>query len=218
MKKFAVIGCGSFGSNVAKTLFDEGHEVLVIDFNKSIVQKAKDFCSDAILADATDKETMEEIGIKDFDTVIISLGQRMETSILTTLHIKETGIKNIIVKAVNGDHMKILSRLGANRIIFPERDMALRLAKQLSTPNLLDYLPVVEDVSTYQIVATKSFLGKTIKELDLRNRYSVLIIAIKKKDSEIFHYIPPSDFKIEEEDLLIVMGKNKDLEKVKELD
>lgn len=218
MKKFAVIGCGSFGSNVAKTLFDEGHEVLVIDFNKSLIQKAKDFCSDAILADATDKETMEEIGIKDFDTVIISLGQRMETSILTTLHLKEIGIKNIIVKAVNEDHMKILSKLGTNKIIFPERDMALRLAKQLSTPNLLDYLPVVEDVSTYEIVATKSFLGKTIKELDLRNRYSVLIIAIKKKDSEIFHYIPPSDFKIEKEDLMVVMGKNKDLEKVKELD
>jgi trk system potassium uptake protein len=218
MKRFAVIGFGSFGSNVAKTLYEKGHEVLVIDSNKNLIQKAQDVCSQAIVADATDRETMEEIGIKDFDTVIVAMGERMEPAVLTTLHLKELGAKSIIVKAINIDHMKILSRVGANRIIFPERDMAIRLAKQLSTPNILDYLPIAEDSSIQEIVAPKSFFGKTIKDLSLRNTYGCLIIAIKNKNSEKFNYIPGSEVTIKEEDLLIVMGSNKDLEGLKKID
>ena len=218
MKSFAVIGFGSFGSNVAQTLFEKGHEVLVIDSNKNLVQKAQDFCSQAVVADATDKETMEDLGIQNFDTVIIALGERMEATVLTTLHLKELGVKSIIAKAINIDHMKILSKVGANRIIFPERDMAIRLAKQLSTPNILDYLPVAEDSSIQEIVAPKSFQGKTIRELDLRNKYGCLIIAIKNKNEEKFAYIPASNVQIKEDDILIVLGVNDDLERLKKVE
>jgi trk system potassium uptake protein TrkA len=218
MKSFAVIGFGSFGSNVAQTLFEKGHEVLVIDSNKAVVQKAQDFCSQAVVADATDKETMEDLGINNFDTVIVALGERMEDSILTILHLKELGLKSIIAKAINIDHMKVLSKVGANRIIFPERDMAIRLAKQLSTPNILDYLPIAEDSSIQEIVAPKSFLGKTVRELDLRNKFGCLIIAIKNKNEEKFSYIPASHVQIKEDDILIVLGINNDLERLKKVE
>ncbi|OGW04721.1 MAG: potassium transporter TrkA [Nitrospinae bacterium RIFCSPLOWO2_01_FULL_39_10] len=214
MRKFVVIGLGMFGFYVAKSLYEKGHEVIAIDKNKEIVQKIKDFSTQAIVADATDKETLMALGVHDVDVAIVGLGTSLDASVLTTLYLKEMGIKNIIAKAITEDHGKILSTIGATEIIFPEKDIAVKVAMSASSTNLLDYLPLSEGYSIMEIAPPSSFIGKSIRDLQLRNRYGTQIIAVKELIPERINFIPSPDFVIKDSDSLIVMGKNEDLEKI----
>jgi trk system potassium uptake protein TrkA len=215
-KSFVVIGLGKFGFYLAKHLFERGHDVIAIDIDKEVVQEIKDHSTKAIIADATSKDTMLSLGIQNVDTAIVSLGTRMDHSILVTLHLKEIGVKDIVVKAITEDHRKILNIIGAKEVIFPERDMGEKLAHSLSSPNLLDYLPLSEGVSIMELVPLHGFIGKSIKDIQLRNKYGVQIIAIKELVPERMNLIPSSDTVIKESDILVLIGPDEAMKKLEE--
>src|SRR5512136_2593940 len=170
MKRVVVIGLGIFGFNIAKDLYENGIEVIAVDKDKEVIQKIKDHSTKAILADGTDKEVMESIGIHEDDVVIISFGEDLAASTLITLHLKEMKVKHIIVKAPNEDHKRVLEKVGATEVIIPEKEMANKVAKSLTSPNILDYLPLSGDYTISEIAPPSSFLGKTIANLNLRTK------------------------------------------------
>ena len=212
--KFAVIGLGSFGSYVAKSLYEKGHEVIVIDSNKDKIEAVKAFVSRAVHMDAADKENLQSQGIQDMDVVVVSLGPEMESSILTVLYLNEIGAKRIVAKALTEDHAKILESVGATEVIYPEKDMAIRTALKLSSPNVLEYLPLVSGIGIQEISPPQKFVGKTLKQLDLRNKYGIQVIAIKQLVPERTDLIPKADFVIKDSDILIIVGEEKSLAKI----
>ena len=212
--KFAVIGLGSFGSNVARTLYQRGHEVVAIDKDKDRIEGAKSFSSHAVLTDASAKENLEALGITDMDVVVVSLGSAMEASVLTVLHLHELGLKRIVAKASTEDHGKILDAVGATEVINPEKDMAVRTALKLTSPHILECLPLMSGVSIEEIAPPERLIGKSLRDLDLRNKYGIQVIAVRELIPERTLYVPPADFVIKDSDVLIVMGDEKMLEKV----
>jgi len=215
MKRVVVIGLGIFGFNIAKDLYENGMEVIAIDKNREIIQKIRDFSTKAILADGTDKEVMESIGIQQDDVVIISFGEDLAASTLVTLHLKEMKVKTIIVKAPNEDHKHVLERVGATEVIIPEREMADKVAKSLISPNVLDYIPLSEDYTVCEIVPPASFMGKTIGELHLRTKHHIEVIAVREMLPERLTMVPRADFVVKDSDVLVVIGKEGDIQKIK---
>jgi trk system potassium uptake protein TrkA len=215
MKRVVVIGLGIFGFNVAKNLYESGFEVIAIDKNKEVIQKIRDYSTKAILADGTDKEVMESIGIQEDDVVIISFGEDLAASSLITLHLKEIKVKNIIVKAPNEDHKHVLEKVGATEVVIPEKEMADKVAKSLITPNVLDYIPLSGDYTICEMAPPDSFYGKTIGDLHLRSRFNVDVIAIKEVLSDQIKMVPNANFVIKDSDILVVIGKEKDIQKIK---
>jgi len=216
-RQFAVIGLGSFGWNVAKTLYEGKEEVLAIDKSKEKVNAVKSFVTHAVQMDSAGKEGLEAVGIKEMDVVVVSLGPEMESSILTVLYLKELGLKRIVAKALNEDHAKILESIGAHEVIYPEKDMAIRTAQKLSNPNVLESIPLLSGVLIQEIAPPEHFIGKRLKELDLRNKYGIQILAIKEIIPDRTVVIPSADFFIKDSDLLIVMGNEKQLKKINSL-
>ena len=214
MKRVVVVGLGIFGYNIAKDLFENGFEVIAIDKNKEVINRIRDFSTKAILADATDKELLEMIGIQPDDTVIVSFGEDLAASTLLTLHLKEMHVKNIIVKAPNDDHKRILEKVGANEVIIPEKEMASKVAKGIISPNVLDFLPVSEDFTICEVAPPAGFLGKTIADLRLRGKYHIEVIAIRDVLSDKVQLVPRADFVIKDSDILIVIGKEQDIQKI----
>lgn len=214
MKRVVVVGLGIFGFNIAKDLYESGMEVIAIDKNKEVIQKIKDFSTKAILADATDMELLQTIGIHEDDVVIISFGEDLAASTLLTLHLKELKVKEIIVKAPNEDHKRILQKVGATEVIIPEREMASKVAKSLISPNVLDYIPLSQDYTICEIAAPSSFLGKSIGELQLRKKYHIGVIASRDVLTDQVQMIPAADFVIKDSDILVVIGKEKDIQKI----
>jgi trk system potassium uptake protein TrkA len=215
MKRVVVIGLGIFGFNIAKDLYENGIEVIAVDKDKEVVQKIKDFSTKAVLADGTDKEIMESIGIQEDDVVIISFGENLAASTLITLHLKEMRVKNIIVKAPNEDHKRVLEKVGATEVIIPEREMADKVAKSIISPNILDYIPLSEDYTISEIVPPASFMGKTIGELHLRTKHHIEVIAVRETLPERLTMVPRAEFVIKDSDVLVVIGKEKDIQKIK---
>ena len=217
MKRFAVIGAGSFGYYVAKALYENKNEVIVIDRMKERVQAIDPHCTSAIVQDVTDIEALKGLGLEEMDAVIVSTGSNIKPCILICFHLSRMEIKRIIVKAEDDDHGEILKQLGATEIIRPGLDMAQRLALKLTSPNIIEFLPLVEDFTIAQVEPPRSFIGKSIKELDLRKRYKVNIIAIKEMVPERVVMVPGADFLVKESDILIILGKEKDLSEIREL-
>jgi trk system potassium uptake protein TrkA len=215
MKRVVVIGLGIFGFNIAKDLYESGLEVIAIDKNKEIIQKIRDFSTKAVLADGTDKEVIDSIGIQPDDVVIVSFGEDLAASTLITLHLKELKVKKIIVKAPNEDHKHVLEKVGATEVVIPERAMADKVAKSLISPNVLDYIPLSEDYTISELAPPPSFMGKTIGELHLRSKYHVEVIAIKEVLPERIRMVPRADFVIKDSDVLIVIGREEDIQKIK---
>lgn len=215
MKRVVVIGLGIFGFNIAKDLYENGFEVVAVDKNKEAIQKIRGFSTKAVLADGTDKEVIESIGIQPDDVVIVSFGEDLAASTLITLHLKEIKVKNIIVKAPNEDHKHVLEKVGATEVIIPERAMADKVAKSLISPNVLDYIPLSEDYTISELVPPASFFGKTIGELHLRTKYHVEVIAVREMLPDQIKMVPRADFVIKDSDVLVVIGKEKDIQKIK---
>lgn len=218
MKRFAVIGLGNFGFYMAKSLFEDGNEVIAIDMDRNRIQTIDGFCSEAIVMDGADKERLKSIGLEVMDSVIVSTGARISTSILICLHLREIGVKKILAKALDEDHAKILKKVGATEIIHPEKDMAIRVAKLLSTPNIMDFIPLEEDYNLLQFAPPQAFIGKTLRELNLRAKYNVYVIAIKEIVPENFILVPPADFVIKDSDILIMLGRSQDIKRIKGLE
>jgi trk system potassium uptake protein TrkA len=212
-KKFCVIGLGNFGFHVVSTLYEQGHEVTAIDTDKEKVQSVKDICSYAIQGDAANKEFLSAQGVNEMDAVVVSTGEHSHLSTLITLYLKELKVGRILVKAISEDHGRILERVGASDVIYPEKDMAKRIAHSLSTPNILEFIPLAEEYSISESAPPKHFIGKTLVDLDLRRKFNVTVIAIKDVLSDQFIPAPPPTHMIKDSDILIVIGKTDDVEK-----
>jgi trk system potassium uptake protein TrkA len=216
-KKYVTIGLGNFGFNVTKTLFEEGHDVIAVDFDEDAVQHVQPYCTQAMLADATQKEMLRTLGLEDMDAAIVSMGDNENAATLITLYLKELGARRIVVKAGTEDHGRILSKVGATDVIYPEKDMAIKVARSLSTPDVLDYIPMSGDFLIAEIAPLEAFVGKSLAELQLRSRYGITVIGIKELVPENFILVPPASFVIKHSDILIVIGKRVDIQKIKTL-
>ncbi len=214
MKQFAVIGCGRFGSSVAETLYKLGHEVLAIDLDEEKVQEISDRVTCAVQADVSDEKVLIELGIRNFDVVIISIGSNYQASIMATLIAKELGVKKVIAKANDELHGKVLSKIGADRIIFPERDMGIRVAHNLVASNILDFIELSPDYGVLEIAALDEWADKTLKELRLPSKYGISVMAIKRgKDINISPY---ADDVILKGDILVVLGNTDNIESLEQ--
>jgi len=180
------------------------------------VQKIKEVVSQAVIIDATDREALEALGISQVDAAVVCIGTRMQASILATLHLKDLGIKRVLAKATSEEHGRILKKVGANEIFFPEKDLAIGVASRLDNPNMLDYLPFIEGYSIAELAPPKDFVGKSLKELDLINRFSVQILAVKEILPKGLILIPKADFVIKDSDALIVLGPDETLKELQE--
>ncbi len=218
MKQFAIIGLGNFGYYLAMHLYEKGHEVLAIDKNPKPVQRIKDNVSQAIVADATDRKDLESLGLKEIDAAIVCIGSILSNSILTTLNLKDIGVKRVFAKAISEAHGRILEKVGASEIFFPEKDLAISLGERLHNPNMLEYLPVVEGYSIIESVPPKIFIGKSLRELDLINRYGVQVVAIKEIIPDRVNLIPTAKFVVKDSDILILLGPNDSLDKLREIE
>jgi trk system potassium uptake protein len=216
-KRFAVIGAGSFGYHAAKALYENENEVIAIDQNKDRVQAIEPHCTSAIVQDVTDMEALKGLGLDEVDAVIVSTGANIKPSILICFHLSRLGIRRIIAKAEDDDHGEILKQLGATEIIRPGMDMAQRLALRLTSPNIMEFLPLEEDYTIAQVDPPPSFIGKSLMELALRKRYEVNVIAVKERVSERFVMVPGADFTVKENDILVILGKESDLAKIREV-
>ena len=214
-KRVIVVGLGIFGFNLTRSLYENGIEVIAIDKDKEVVQQIRECCSKAVHADGTKKELMESIGVQEDDVVVISFGEDLAASTLTTLHLKEMKVKQIIVKAPNEDYKRVLAKVGATEVIIPEREMADKIARSLISPNVLDYIPLSEDYTISEIVPPSRFLGKTIGELHLRSKHHIEVIAVKEMIPDRLQMVPRAEFVIKDTDLLVVIGKNEDIQKIK---
>lgn len=217
MKNIAIIGAGSFGYNLAVKLAHEGSEVLVIDIDKDRIEPLKLLVPKVVIADASKKETLEELGLADFDVVVVSLGDHLEASIMTILFLKQLKVKRIIAKADNEDYGRAMELVGANEIIFPEKSVATNLAKTLLFGNVLEYFMLSDGYSIMEIAVPEYFLGKTLIELDFRNKHQLNIIAIKNSLTTNMTVIIPGDYSFQPDDSIIVIGENNNLKKFKQL-
>jgi trk system potassium uptake protein TrkA len=215
MKRVVVIGLGIFGSQLARQLYDKGIEVVAIDKSKDIVQRIKDHSTKAVLADATDKEVLESIGIAADDTVVISFGEDLSASTLLTLYLREMQVREIIVKVPNEDYKRILLKVGASEAIIPEREMANKVARSIISPNVLEYLPISEDYTICELAPPTAFIGKSLAELDLRKRYQLQVIAIRDVLSESLQLVPRASSVIKDSDVLVIVGREEDIQKIK---
>jgi trk system potassium uptake protein len=206
MRQIAVIGLGNFGHYLGRELYLKGYDVMGIDIRQDIVQKVKDEFSEVVIADATDKDTLLALGIDRVDLAVVAIGTNMLASILTTFHLKEIGVKKVFAKALSEEHQRILDRIGADEILFPERDLAVNVAQRIHNPNLLEYLPTIEDYGIFELDHTRLFVGKSLRDLDLINKYGVQVIAIRDRDHERLAFIPRGNYVIEESDVLVLLG------------
>ncbi|MCR4662611.1 MAG: TrkA family potassium uptake protein [Endomicrobiaceae bacterium] len=227
-KQFGVIGLGTFGSNVAKELAAREFPVLAIDHKEEVVNRISSFVTQAIVADATDDIALKDAGIADCDTVIISMGEDIETSILATLIAKDLGVPKVIVKCTSMWHSKIAVKIGADKVIYPELEMAKKLAESMASPNILEQIEFSKDYNLVEIIAPEILWKKTLRDSNIRNKYGVNIIAIKRNvpfinddgQSDIkeeTNIAPNPDDEILENDILVVVGKEEQLKKFKKL-
>ncbi len=212
VREFAVIGLGRFGTSVAETLQELGHHVLGVDVDEAKVQALANKLTHVVQADATDENTLRSLGIRNFDTVVVSIGQDMEASILITLMLKEMGVKNVVAKAASEAHGKVLERVGADRVVFPEKDMGAKIGRFLAESNILDYIELTPDVSLVEFSPGEKMYGKTLRELDLRARWRVTVLAIRRGKKVMIS--PHPDEPLRHGDIIVAIGENEHIEKL----
>lgn len=228
---FAVVGLGHFGSHVARVLYEAGKSVIAIDMDEEAVQDMAECATRAVVADASDRQALIALGIPDVDAAIISLGDKLDVIILAALQFIELGVPYVAVKALSEDHGKILHAIGVHEVIHPEKEMAIRLASRLARKDVIDFLPIVPGYSITEIKAPAEFVGKSLRELSLRNTLKVQLIAIQHqpsihktssgqsrlRDNLDINIVPRAEDVIEEDDILILIGKNRDLDRITEI-
>lgn len=212
--QFAVIGLGRFGRAVCETLYKQGYDVLGTDRDKKLVAQAlaEQIVANAIQLDSTESTALKEAGIFEFDTVIVAIGNYIQESIITTLNLKEGGVKHVVAKASSETHGKLLQRVGADRVVFPEHDAGCELAHSLTKPAILERLDLDPEHSIVEIIAPKEFEGKTLAELQLRSRYGLTVIAIKK--GEEFQVNPDPQDRLYQGIEMVVIGSNEDIHRL----
>ena len=212
--RVAVFGLGAFGRHVALEMAAQGHDVLAMDRGEERILPVRDHVTRAVVGDAVDRTTLEKLGIAGIETAIVSLGSNMSGSILLTLHLSELKVNRILVKALDDDHAQVLTKLGAHRIIFPEREMARRLATMLTHPNLVEILHLGPEMTLVEMAAPKSFGGHSLRQLELRKKFGVQVLAVKDQGSEKVELVLDPDRVIQAESTLICLGRTEDLERL----
>jgi len=220
MRQFAVIGLGRFGWSVAKTLSEKGHQVLAIDKDQELVQEVSEFVTEAVQVDSTDEKSLKAVGIKNVDVAVVGIGTNLEASVLTTLILKELGIQHIVARAVTDEHGKVLERVGATKVVFLERDMGSRIANSLISPSILEHIELSPEFSIMETVPPKEFIGKSIRDLDVRAKHGLNIIAVRKKEKSAegeseLNVAPKADYIIKHGDIFVIIGSNTNLDKFK---
>ena len=211
-KQFVIIGLGRFGSSVAKTLYALGHDVLAIDSNEDLVQEISDSVTHAVQTDATDENALRTLGLRNFDVAVVTIGANIQASVMATLLVKDMGIKYIIAKGNSDLHAKVLYKIGADRVILPEKDMGVRVAHNLVSSSILDYIELSPDYSIIEIESPKEWYGKSMKELSLRSKYGINVMAIKRNNE--VNISPDADDVINKDDIVVAIGSAEDLTKL----
>lgn len=218
-KRFIVLGLGSFGAALAQRLCKNGCRVTGVDLDRATVDSLKDELYEAVVADVTECAALEHLNLSDADTVFVSLGERgdMSPSLLATLHAKELGARRIVVKGLSHEHEKILRALGVERVVFPETEIAVELADRTTWPNVLDYVPIDPDYSFVEITMPEPLVGTTLFEADLRRRFDVWVIAVKDVLSGKLSMFPAPELRFTDDMLLVVVGKQDDLNRLRDM-
>lgn len=220
-KQFGVIGLGRFGSAMAMTLSELGHDVIGVDANEARVQQLADVITHSLQIDATDEKALRAAGLQDVDVAVVSIGENIESSLLVVMLLRELGIPTIVAKAVTSLHGRILEKLGVSRVIFPEREMAVRIAHSLVIPNVIDYIELSREFSIVEVPAPEAFVGRTLKQLELRPRLGLTLIAIKRQSGEsgavVTSIAPPADEVIRSGDVLALLGRTEQLNQLDRL-
>lgn len=222
MRHFAVIGLGRFGFQVAKTLAEKGASVIAVDIKEELVERAKNIVSDAIQLDSTDEEALKASGIANVDVAVVSMGEDVESSILTTALLKNMDIKEIVVRATTDLQAQILGRVGATRVVFPEKDMGVRVGHSILAPGVLDYFELGADYNLAEIYVKGEFVGKSLRDIDLRKNFGVTEIMVMRRvwettkegkpvEKQVRELSDP-DYVVKEGDILVVVGNTKNLE------
>ena len=215
MKTYLVIGMGLFGAEVARKLCQQGCEVLAMDIRSDLVQQVASDVTHAVVGDGQDKEVLRALGAGKFDCAIIAIGDDLAASVLTTMNLKELGVPYVVCKAHDQTHRRVLEKLGVDRVIIPECEFAGKLARSLSSHNVLDYIELSEEYGILEVPAPKKWVGKTIKELNVRAKLGVNIIAVE--NGKATNVSPAADYLICEGDVMVVLGENHALEAVQKL-
>ncbi|MCD1259767.1 TrkA family potassium uptake protein [Paenibacillus athensensis] len=208
--QYAVIGLGRFGSSLSKELIKLGHEVLGIDRDEEKVDEMSAVLTHTVVADSTDEEVLKSLGIRNFDCAVVAIGDDIQASILTAILLKDLGVKQVVAKALSELHGKVLTKIGADRVIFPERDMGIRVAHQLNSPNLLDYIELSKDYTIAELSVPRRLCGKSIKDLDPRAKYGCSVVAINKQSGVII--APMATDVVNEKDVMVIIGTNDQIE------
>ncbi len=203
-RQFVVIGLGRFGSSIAKTLYSLGNDVLAIDADEDVIQNIADSVTHAVQADATDENSLRTLGISNFDVAVVTIGSKVQASIMAALLAKDLGVKYILAKAHSELHAKVLKKIGVDRVIFPERDMGVRVTHNLVSTNILDYIELSSDYSIAEIASPEEWYGKTLEELNMRSKYGINVMAIKKNHE--VNISPSAEDVIEPDDIVVAIG------------
>lgn len=215
MKSYLVIGMGRFGAEVARQLYALGCEVLAVDSQSDLVQQVSNDVTHAAVADARDKDVLKALGAKEFDCAIVAIGDSLADSVLATMNVKELGIPKVVCKAHDETHRQVLLKLGADQVVIPEQENAGRLARSLSSHNVLDYIELSDDYGIIEVPAPAGWQGKTLKELNVRAKLGLNIIAIKGESG--INVSPPADYAIAQKDVMVVLGDSVALDRVQKL-
>ena len=212
MKSFIIVGAGNFGGSIARELSEQGYDVMVVDLNEDRVNTMSKYVTHAVIADASDEDALKTLGVRNFDFGIVSIGNNFGNSVLVTMILKNLGVKYVVSKAISSTHAKVLEKIGADRIVFPERDMGIRVANSLMNSNLLEYIELSPNYSIMEIAVPEAWIGKSITKLNVRAKYGLNIVAIKNGDD--INVTPGPDYIFSEQDIPIVIGMNEDIKKI----
>ncbi len=214
-KQYVVFGIGRFGSALCKSLSEMGHEVLAVDSEEEHIRSITPYVTQALQMDATDEEALHSLGVRNFDAVVVSIGDNLRDSIMVTLLCKDLGAKYLVAKATDEVHARMLKKMGADRVVFPERDMGVRVAKTLVSPRLLDLINLTGDYMMADIAVPASWIGHSLKELDIRKRYNVSVLVVHRDADVMMNLTADTQF-LKGDDLLI-MGHRSDIERIEAL-
>ncbi len=215
MDSFLIIGMGRFGNSLAIELSNLGHDVLVIDRSEEKIAAVADHVTHAVIGDAKDENVIRSLGVRNFDVAVVAMADNIEDSVLVTIMLKELGVKKVVAKAQSMLHMKVLERIGADVTVFPERDMGKRLAQHLSAKNIIDFIELSDEHSIVEIEAPSAWYGKSLLELNIRGAYGINVIAARDKFARDLVVSPTAAYVIKEGDVLIVIGENDNIKKLR---
>ncbi|WP_307207124.1 potassium channel family protein [Paenibacillus harenae] len=208
--QFVIVGLGRFGSSLGRELIELGHEVLGIDLDEETVQDMSSVLTYAVSADCTDEETLRSLGVRNFDCGVVAIGDDIQASILTAILLKDLGVKKVVAKAMSELHGRVLEKIGVDRVVYPERDMGIRVAHQLVSPNLLDYIELSKDYTIAELAVPKCLNGKSLNDLNPRARFGCSIVAINKANGIII--APSATDVLTERDIMVIIGTNEQIE------